>query len=114
MKKQTTFAIMIIAALMAMPTVLAGCCVIQNEKCTFWDLTCSNDDCKAKQQSFCENLDDWGYASATTWYDGTCDTITIPQTCDNGFDIPEFSTIAAGLALAGSTIGFIIIARRKK
>ncbi|MFH1249043.1 MAG: hypothetical protein V1660_02735 [archaeon] len=114
MKTQIAFAIALMTV-MVMPSVLAnGCCLIQNEKCTFWDFSCTSPDCQLRQQSFCEKLDDWGYAQSSTWYDNqACAEITVPPTCENGFDIPEFGAIGATVALIGAGLGFIALRKKR-
>lgn len=101
-----------------------GCCVIEGAscaqgKCTFWDMSGWE-----RGQEFCDKLELWDAYGTTHWYDLPCDTSEeilaiqeeegFPEQCKRGYDIPEFTTITASLALAGASVGYLTLRRKKK
>lgn len=101
--------------------VMVGCCIqgdqgcTYDQKCTYWDMSGWD---FGKQ--FCTYIQLQGYAQETQWFDESCAGVLtnetavaqLPQGCTDGWDIPEFSTVAAGIAIAGAIAGFVFL--RKK
>ena len=98
-------------SLLLLQSVKAGCCVIQNDACTYWNM-----DDWSLGRDFCNKLQLWGYGENTTWFDVAECAINfeqLPRECQNGFDVPEFNAITAGIALAGAGIGFMLLRRKR-
>ena len=106
--------------------VMVGCCIDQggqcsyDQTCTYWDMTGWDNGAQ-----FCSYVKLWGYANETKWFDYTCESILLntadplldgqfPEVCKNGWDIPEFSSVAAGIAIAGAIAGFVFLRKKSE
>ena len=98
MKKLFLLPVFALAAIMAMSIASAGCCDLyfcaNHNACSG---TISQTDCVTR----CNGL---GQYAASPVY---CDTGT-------GICAPEFTTIGAGIALAGAGLGYAFIRRKRK
>ncbi len=111
MKKIAILGMIVLFSIFLANNVSAGCCVIQNSECTYWNMDDWDDG-----EEFCGKLDDWGYALNTSWHDvENCNIFDkdLPVGCQEGFSIPEFNGLTAGVALIGAGLGFILLRKKR-
>jgi hypothetical protein len=70
--------VLIVLSLVLVQTVSAGCCIIKDKECTYWEL-----ENWSNQENFCSFFSKFGMQ--TSWDSKSCSEISIPTGCTDGW-----------------------------